>query len=150
MYILLVTMKASRVWCRTCEVCSKMWSAVMNLGTSWRMYYIISSLWRRCTLAHVLRPLYTPSLIRCSGFGISQPKMLPTSTGLTFFIAVVLHCHVALKFSLRKFLNRYRCVQIYEVNSSHTHTHTHNHFTALFPGPLGWASAKTELLDFMI
>ena len=29
------------------------------------------------------------------------------------------------------------------------HTHTHNRFMALFPGPPGWASATTELLDFM-
>jgi len=26
----------------------------------------------------------------------------------------------------------------------------HNHFTALFPGPSGWAGAKRELLDFMV
>jgi len=24
----------------------------------------------------------------------------------------------------------------------------HNHFTALFPGPPGWAGARRELLDF--
>jgi len=30
-----------------------------------------------------------------------------------------------------------------------THTHTHNHFTALFPGPPGWAGARRGLLDFM-
>ena len=30
------------------------------------------------------------------------------------------------------------------------HTHTHNRFTALFPGPPGWASARRELLDFMV
>jgi len=28
--------------------------------------------------------------------------------------------------------------------------HTHNRFTALFPGPPGWASAGRELLDFMV
>jgi len=28
--------------------------------------------------------------------------------------------------------------------------HTHNRFTALFPGPPGWASARRELLDFMV
>jgi len=34
---------------------------------------------------------------------------------------------------------------------THTHTHTHhNHFTALFPGPSGWASAKRKLLDFLV
>jgi len=26
----------------------------------------------------------------------------------------------------------------------------HNRFTALFPGPTGWADARTELLDFMV
>jgi len=26
----------------------------------------------------------------------------------------------------------------------------HNHFTALFPGPSGWAGARRELLDFMV
>jgi len=26
----------------------------------------------------------------------------------------------------------------------------HNHFTALFPGPPGWAAARRELLDFMV
>jgi len=31
----------------------------------------------------------------------------------------------------------------------HHHTH-HNRFTALFPGPPGWAGAKRELLDFMV
>jgi len=36
-----------------------------------------------------------------------------------------------------------------EVVYTHTHTHTHNRFTALFPGPPGWASARRELLDFM-
>ena len=29
-------------------------------------------------------------------------------------------------------------------------THRHNRFTALFLGPPGWASARTELLDFMV
>jgi len=29
-------------------------------------------------------------------------------------------------------------------------THTHNHFVALFLGPRGWASARRELLDFMV
>jgi len=28
--------------------------------------------------------------------------------------------------------------------------HHHNRFTALFPGPPGWASARRELLDFMV
>jgi len=28
--------------------------------------------------------------------------------------------------------------------------HHHNHFTALFPGPPGWAGARRELLDFMM
>jgi len=28
--------------------------------------------------------------------------------------------------------------------------HHHNHFTALFPGPPGWAGARRELLDFMV
>jgi len=28
--------------------------------------------------------------------------------------------------------------------------HHHNRFTALFPGPLGWAGAWRELLDFMV
>jgi len=30
------------------------------------------------------------------------------------------------------------------------HHHHHNHFTALFPGPPRWASARRELLDFMV
>jgi len=30
------------------------------------------------------------------------------------------------------------------------HTHTHNCFTALFPGPPGWAGARRELLDFVV
>jgi len=29
-------------------------------------------------------------------------------------------------------------------------SHHHNHFTALFPGPPGWAGARKELLDFMV
>jgi len=28
--------------------------------------------------------------------------------------------------------------------------HQHNRFTALFPGPPGWAGARRELLDFMV
>jgi len=28
--------------------------------------------------------------------------------------------------------------------------HHHNRFTALFPGPPGWAGARRELLDFMV
>jgi len=28
--------------------------------------------------------------------------------------------------------------------------HHHNHFTALFPGPPGWAGTRRELLDFMV
>jgi len=41
------------------------------------------------------------------------------------------------------------------VTYTHTHTHTqhtytHNRFTALSPGPLGWAGARRELLDFMV
>jgi len=31
-----------------------------------------------------------------------------------------------------------------------TYHYTHNHFTALFPGPPGSASARRELLDFMV
>jgi len=31
-----------------------------------------------------------------------------------------------------------------------TNTHTHNRFTAVFPGPPGWADARRELLDFMV
>ena len=31
-----------------------------------------------------------------------------------------------------------------------TTTPHHNRFTALFPGPLGWAGARRELLDFMV
>ena len=34
--------------------------------------------------------------------------------------------------------------------ATHTQTHTHNRFTALFPGPYGWAGARRELLDFMV
>jgi len=30
------------------------------------------------------------------------------------------------------------------------HTTNHNRFTALLPGPPGWASARRELLDFMV
>jgi len=30
------------------------------------------------------------------------------------------------------------------------YTHTHNHFTALFPGPPGWAGARRELLDSVV
>jgi len=30
------------------------------------------------------------------------------------------------------------------------HHHHHNRFTALFPGPSGWAGARRELLDFMV
>jgi len=29
-------------------------------------------------------------------------------------------------------------------------SHHHNHFTALFPGPPGWAGTRKELLDFMV
>ena len=29
-------------------------------------------------------------------------------------------------------------------------SHTHNRFTALFPGPPGWAGARRELLDFVV
>jgi len=31
-----------------------------------------------------------------------------------------------------------------------TTTPHHNHFTAIFPGPSGWAGARRELLDFMV
>jgi len=34
--------------------------------------------------------------------------------------------------------------------TNHHHHHYHNRFTALFPGPSGWASARRELLDFMV
>jgi len=39
------------------------------------------------------------------------------------------------------FLRAYRCDKL---------PHNHNHFTALFLGPPGWASARRELLDFMV
>ena len=32
----------------------------------------------------------------------------------------------------------------------HISVHHHNRFTALFPGPPGWAGARRELLDFML
>ena len=35
------------------------------------------------------------------------------------------------------------------LNHSSLHHH-HNRFTALFPGPPGWAGARRELLDFMV
>jgi len=35
------------------------------------------------------------------------------------------------------------------LNRYFNHHHHHNHFTALFPGPPGWAGARRELLDFM-
>jgi len=35
-------------------------------------------------------------------------------------------------------------------NQVNKHHHHHNHITALFPGPLGWAGARRELLDFMV
>jgi len=37
-----------------------------------------------------------------------------------------------------------------DTNSNILNTHTHNRFTALFPGPSGWAGARRELLDFMV
>ena len=37
----------------------------------------------------------------------------------------------------------------YRIKPYHHHHH-HNHFTALFPGPPGWAGARRELLDFMV
>ena len=35
-------------------------------------------------------------------------------------------------------------------NSENAHKPYHNRFTALFPGPPGWAGARRELLDFMV
>jgi len=35
-------------------------------------------------------------------------------------------------------------------HSRHPIHHHHNRFTAIFPGPRGWASAKRELVDFMV
>jgi len=34
-------------------------------------------------------------------------------------------------------------------SNNHATPH-HNRFTALLPGPPGWASARRELLDFMV
>ena len=42
------------------------------------------------------------------------------------------------------------CCQSLLKSKTYTHTHTHNHFTALFPGTPGWASARRELLYFMV
>jgi len=36
------------------------------------------------------------------------------------------------------------------ITACHHTTAHHNHFTALFPGPPRWASARRELLDFMV
>ena len=36
-----------------------------------------------------------------------------------------------------------------EYQRQETHTHTQP-FTAVFPGPPGWAGARRELLDFMV
>jgi len=36
------------------------------------------------------------------------------------------------------------------VNDEHHTTSHHNRFTALFPGPPGWAGARRELLDLMV
>ena len=33
---------------------------------------------------------------------------------------------------------------------THHHHHNHNRFTALFPGPPGWAGARRKLLDFVM
>ena len=48
--------------------------------------------------------------------------------------------------------------ELYSLVKTYLHTHTHTHrqtdtharFTALFPGPPGWAGARRELLDFMV
>jgi len=42
------------------------------------------------------------------------------------------------------------CTVVAHSVAQNTYTHTYNRFTALFPGPLGWASARRELLDFMV
>jgi len=40
---------------------------------------------------------------------------------------------------------------VLDVGPDPFHHHHHNdRFTALFPGPPGWASARRELLDFMV
>ena len=72
------------------------------------------------------------------------------STGVaTFFLSVSFSESMARRISL----------QIYDAFSiPHKRTtahcinrHTpHNRFTALFPGPPGWAGARRELLDFMV
>ena len=46
--------------------------------------------------------------------------------------------------------NRLAQVHLWNLWCTKHHHHHHNRFTALFPGPTGWAGARRELLDFMV
>jgi len=52
--------------------------------------------------------------------------------------------------TLQNVKHKYYCFLFPFVLSNIPHTPHHNHFMALFPGPPGWASARRELLDFMV
>ena len=67
-------------------------------------------------------------------------------------------CMSAFTSKLSLFLKNFTACKILTPDISHPllraqHTSTpphHNRFTALFPGPPGWAGARRELLDFMV
>jgi len=64
------------------------------------------------------------------------------------------HYHLVLKSTHSKSENgvcQLQCTSFIGVTSGkYTPTHHHSCFTALFPGPPGWAGARRELLDFMV
>ena len=61
--------------------------------------------------------------------------------------SLVIHVNFSGKTSVQRNIIYKQCIHKQRTHANHHH---HNRFTVLFPGPPGWASARRELLDFMV
>jgi len=100
-------------------------------------------------------------LTMCTIHDLGREHMLPSclmfSKSVTVLVAVskmrvVLHqaCTPCLKKTSHIWLAIILTCVIITTIFGRNVTNTHIHFTALFPGPPGWAGAGRELLDFMV
>ena len=75
-----------------------------------------------------------------------QPAVTICSLCISFSI-VVIYCHFSLIMWL---IVCFICICLQCLLLGSRLFYYHNGFMALFPGPLGWASARRELLEFMV
>jgi len=79
----------------------------------------------------------------------SMDRLISYLFSVSCFFFCLLCSHTGEQHSNKKLEQSFTACMPFLMASSTFHHH-HNHFTALFPGPVGWAGARRELLDFMV